>query len=265
VSATPVAPILRWLAMSGEASALDLPHPRCALVTGASRGIGAETARLLATDGWIVGLNYRSDRAGAKAVARVIEACGGTALLLQGDVSEPGAVEELFTTIEREVGPVLALVNNAGIRADRLAVQLDDEMWDGVLATNLTAVFRMTRRALLPMIRAKWGRVINIASVAGMRASPGQANYCAAKAGVIAFTQTVAAEVARRGVTMNVVAPGFIETALTADVDRRLIKAIPARRAGTPEEVAACVRFLASPAASYVTGSTVVVDGGLSA
>lgn len=245
--------------------ACEAPQPCCALVTGASRGIGAQTAKLLAADGWTVGINYRTDRAGAEAVAAAIETRGGAAVLLEGDVSKAGVADGLFATMERDVGPVLALVNNAGMRADRLTVQLEAEMWDEVVATNLSAVFHTTRRALVAMIRSRWGRVINIASVAGLRSSPGQANYSAAKAGVIGFTQTVATEVARRGVTANVVAPGLIDTALTADVDRRLIRAIPARRSGTPEEVAACVRFLASAAASYVTGATLVVDGGLSA
>ena len=160
---------------------------------------------------------------------------------------------------------MLVLVNNAGVTADGLAIQLDDEAWDTVVDTNLTAAFRMTRQAIRPMIRARYGRVINVASVVGPRANAGQSNYAAAKAGLIGMTKTVAAEVARRGVTVNAVAPGFIQTDMTEDVPESVIEAVPARRAGKPEEVAAAVRFLASDDAAYVTGTTLFVDGGMSA
>ena len=236
----------------------------CALVTGSSRGIGAATALMLAADGWPVRVNYRSDEAGAKEVVAKIEAAGGKASLWQGDVVD---AEEIARLVEPgDDGPVLVLVNNAGVRRDGLSPQLDDEQWQTVIDTNLTSTFRATRAALPKMMRARFGRVINVASVAGIRANPGQANYSASKAGVIGFTKTVAAEVARRGVTVNAVAPGLIETAFTEDVlEGDMAKAIPARRIGTPEEVAACIRFLASPQASYVTGTTLTVDGGLSA
>ena len=238
----------------------------CALVTGASRGIGAATARALGLEGWPVGVNFRSDGDGAASVVREIEAQGGSAAALGTDIADPDAAAELFTELEERFGPVLVLVNNAGMRDDGLSPQLGDEQWDRVLETNLTAAFRITRRALGPMIRARFGRVVNIASIVGPRANPGQANYAAAKAGLIGFTKTVAVEVARRGVTVNAVAPGFVETRLTEDVlGNGLVDAIPARRVGTPEEVAACVRFLASEEASYVTGATLTVDGGLSA
>jgi len=238
----------------------------CALVTGASRGIGAAIARSLADAGWPVGLNYRSDREGAERVAREIEESGGRTLPVQADVSKPGAEKELFEELEERLGPVLVLVNNAGTRADGLSPQLDDEAWEQVLATNLSAAFRTTRRALRPMIRARRGRIVNIASiVGGARANPGQANYAASKAGLVALTKTVAAEVARRSVTVNAVAPGFVETELTEGVGDELIEAVPARRPGTPEEIAACVRFLASDEASYVTGALLTVDGGLTA
>ena len=165
-----------------------------------------------------------------------------------------------------EHGPVLVLVNNAGLRADGLSPQLGDEEWQRVIDTNLTAAFRATRQALAPMLRARFGRIVNVASIVGPRANAGQANYAASKAGLIGFTKTVAVEVARRGVTVNAVAPGFIETALTEEIlGKELEKAIPARRVGSPEEVAACIRFLASEEASYVTGTTLTVDGGLSA
>jgi 3-oxoacyl-[acyl-carrier protein] reductase len=237
----------------------------CALVTGASRGIGAAIARALAADGWPVGVNYRSDADGAAAVVREIEAAGGRALALQADVADPDAANALFERLEPELGPVLVLVNNAGVRADGLSPQLDDEDWSKVLDTNLSAAFRTTRRALRPMLRARYGRVVNVASIVGQRANPGQANYAASKAGLVALTKTVAAEVAPRRVTVNAVAPGLIETEMTAGIGDGLLEAVPARRAGTPEEVAACVRFLASDAAAYVTGAVLTVDGGLTA
>jgi 3-oxoacyl-[acyl-carrier protein] reductase len=240
------------------------PENATALVTGASKGIGAAIAQALAADGWQVGVNYRSDEAGARRTVEAIEAAGGHAVALHGDVAD-GAPEELFDRAEQELGPVLALVNNAGVRADGLAIQLADEQWDSVLATNLTAAFRMTRRAIKPMIRARYGRVVNVASVVGPRANAGQANYAAAKAGLIGMTKTVAAEVARRGVTVNAVAPGFIDTEMTADLPVDVAQVVPARRAGKPEEVAAAVRFLASEDAGYVTGTTLFVDGGMSA
>jgi len=240
------------------------PDRATALVTGASKGIGSAIAKALARDGWAVAVNYRSDEAGANATVEAIEKEGGRAVALHGDVAN-GAPEDLFKRAEAELGPVLALVNNAGVTADGLVVQMDDDDWDRVLGTNLTAAFRMTRGAMRPMIKARYGRVINVASVVGPRANAGQANYAAAKAGLIGLTKTVAAEVARRGVTVNAVAPGFIDTDMTADLPDAVMQAVPARRAGTPEEVAAAVRFLASDEAGYVTGTTLFVDGGMSA
>jgi 3-oxoacyl-[acyl-carrier protein] reductase len=237
----------------------------CALVTGAGRGIGAACARALAADGWPVGVNYRSSADGAEGVAGAIEHDGGTAVAVAADVTDPAAVEELFAGLEERFGRVLVLVNNAGVRADNLAPALEDEEWRAVIDTNLTAAYRTTRRALRPMLRARYGRVVNMASIVGPRANPGQSNYAASKAGLIGFTRTVAAEVARRGITVNAVAPGLVETDMTHDLDGTLLEHVPARRAGTPEEVAACVRFLCSDDAGYVTGTTLTVDGGLSA
>lgn len=237
----------------------------CALITGGARGIGAASATALAADDWPVAINYRSDADGAEAVAESIREAGGRAETIQADVRDPDAVGALFKQLEERLGPVLVLVNNAGVRADGLAPQLGDDEWERVLDTNLSAAFRATRRALKPMLRARFGRVINIASVVGLRANAGQANYAASKAGLIGFTKTVAVEVARRGVTVNAVAPGFVETQLTDGVGNGLLESIPARRAGTAEEIASCVRFLASEDASYVTGTTLTVDGGLSA
>ena len=238
------------------------PENATALVTGASKGIGAAIARALAADGWHVAVNYRSDKEGAEATVKAIEEAGGKAVALHADVTN--GANDLFKRAE-ELGPVLALVNNAGVTADGLAIQLEDEDWDRVINTNLTAAFRLTRSAMRPMIKARYGRIINVASVVGPRANAGQANYAAAKAGLIGFTKTVAAEVARRGVTVNAVAPGFIETDMTKDVPDAVLQAIPARRVGAPEDVAAAVRFLASEDAGYVTGTTLFVDGGMSA
>ena len=243
---------------------MSRPEQASALVTGASKGIGAAIARALAGDGWAVGVNYRSDEAGAKATVEAIEAQGGRAVALHGDISNGGG-EDLVAQLEEQLGPVLALVNNAGVRADGLAIQLDDDQWSSVIDTNLTAAFRMTRRAMRGMVRARYGRVVNVASVVGPRANAGQSNYAAAKAGLIGMTKTIAAEVARRGVTVNAVAPGFIETDMTKDLPEAVLNAVPARRPGTPDEVAAAVRFLASDAAGYVTGTTLFVDGGMSA
>ena len=257
---------------TGSSSAVASEHPRingCALVTGASRGIGAATARALGEEGWAVGVNFSRDREGAEQVARSIESGGGTALVLRADVSDAPAADEMLAQLTEELGPVLVLVNNAGMTADALSMRLSDEDWTRVLDVNLTGAFRLTRAALGPMMRERFGRVINVASVSGLRANPGQANYAASKAGLIAFTRTVAAEVARRGVTVNAVAPGLIETELTRDFTSNgsggLLDAIPARRPGSPEEVAACIRFLASDEASYVTGAVLPIDGGMSA
>jgi 3-oxoacyl-[acyl-carrier protein] reductase len=235
-------------------------------VTGASRGIGAAIARAIAADGWPVGVNYRADRDGAQEVVGQIESDGGEACALPADVADPDAPDELFGEMEKRYEqPVLVLVNNAGINRDDLTPSLGDEEWDAVIDTDLTAAFRMTRRALRPMLRARAGRIVNISSVVGLRANPGQANYAAAKAGLIALTKTTAVEVARRGITVNAVAPGWINTDMTTEVSKELLEAVPARRAGTPDDVAGCVRFLVSDAASYVTGAVLTVDGGLAA
>ena len=242
------------------------PEGATVVVTGAARGIGAASALQLAEDGWNVAVNFRSDGAGAEGVVEQIRAAGGRAMAFGADVLDDAAWDEALPRVAEELGPVLALVNNAGITADGLALQLSDEDWDSVVATNLTAAFRLSRRALRPMIRARYGRLVNIASVVGPRANAGQANYAASKAGLIGLTKTMAHEVARRGVTINAVAPGFIETEMTKDVlSDGTLEAIPARRAGRPEEVGACVAFLCSDRAGYVTGSTLYVDGGMSA
>ena len=238
----------------------------CAIVTGASRGIGAAIATGLAEDGWAVVVNYRSDADGANRVVEKIRDDGGSAVAVQADVADATAADTVFAAAEERFGgPVLALVNNAGISRDDLAPSLDDGQWNDVIETNLNGAFRFTRRALKGMMRAREGRIVNIASVVGLRPNVGQTNYAAAKAGLIAMTKNVAVEVARRGITVNAVAPGWIDTDMTADVSKDLLDAVPARRAGTPEDVANAVRFLVSDKASYVTGAVLTVDGGLGA
>ncbi len=241
------------------------PDGAVILVTGASTGIGAAIARELAADGWAVAAGFRSDADGAARTVDAIEQEGGSAIALGGDVCDSAAMAEVLAEAEDRLGPVLGLVNNAGVRADGLAIQIDDEGWDRVIETNLSASFRLTRSVLRPMIKARFGRVVNVASVVGPRANAGQCNYAAAKAGLIGMTKTIGVEIARRGVTVNAVAPGFIETEMTADIPREALEAVPARRAGRPDEVAAAVRFLASDSAGYVTATTLFVDGGMSA
>jgi 3-oxoacyl-[acyl-carrier protein] reductase len=245
------------------------PEPRaldgCAVVTGASRGIGAAVAAELARAGWPIAVNYRADAERAQSIASRLREAGGSAVAIGADVSDADACARLISEAEDELGPVLVLVNNAGLTADALSMRLTDEDWQRVIDTNLSAAFRLIRRALPGMIRARFGRIVNVASVVGLRANPGQANYAASKAGLIALTRSVAVEVARKGVTVNAVAPGLIETELTEGIATGLADAIPARRAGTPDDVAACVGFLASPQAAYVTGATLTVDGGMTA
>lgn len=233
-------------------------------MTGASRGIGAAIAHALHGAGWAVGVNYRIDRAGAERVVEQIRADGGRAEALHGDVRDPDAVDGIFTKLERELGAVLVAVNNAGTADARLLAMTDEEAWDRVLDTNLRGAFSVTRRALGPMIRARFGRIVNIGSVSAARAVSGQSSYAASKAGLEALTRVTAVEVARRGVTANAVVPGLIETEL-AEGTALIPSAIPAQRLGKPDEVAACVRFLVSDAARYVNGATLAVDGGLAA
>ena len=241
----------------------QLHRQGCAIVTGASRGIGAACARMLAADGWPVVVNYRADEAGARAVVDEIEESAGRAAAVQADVAAPRAGATLVGAALERFGPALVLVNNAGQRADGLAVTMSDDAWASINEANLAGPFRICRAVLPKMIRARFGRIVNVASIAGLRPAAGQANYAAAKAGLLGFTKSLAAEVARRGVTVNAVAPGYVRTEIVADVPDEVVDHVPVQRWGTPEEIAACVRFLASEDASFVTGATLVADGGL--
>jgi len=240
-----------------------------ALVTGGSRGIGRAIAEALAADGYAVAVNFISNEGSAKDTVESIESAGGRAITVQADVADSEQVDAMFNRIEESLGPVVALVNNAGVRADGLALGMKDDAFRRVIETNLFGTFACTRRALRSMLKARRGRIVNITSISGLHASPGQANYSAAKAGVIGLTKTIAAEVASKGIAINAVAPGLIQTDLTSDLNDKQREAIqgrvPARRIGTPEDVASLVSWLCSDKARYITGAVYPVDGGLTA
>jgi len=237
-----------------------------ALVTGASRGIGRAIALRLAQGGMTVAVNYRSDAAGAETVVDEIGRAGGRARAFLADVADPKGAEGLVGAVNEAWGRVDVLVNNAGITRDGLIPRLSLADWTAVLDTNLASVFYCSKAALRPMVRQRFGRIVNIASVAGLLGNAGQANYAAAKAGMIGLTKSIAKEWASRGITANAVAPGFIETDLLQDMTavqrERIAAVVPLQRVGTPEDVADAVWFLTQ--AKYVTGHVLVVDGGLS-
>lgn len=235
-----------------------------ALVTGGSRGIGAATSIALANAGWHVAVNYRSNSDAAEQVIDEIVRAGGSAVAAPADVTDSAAVADMLDGLA-DHGPVTALINNAGITADGLSMTLSDQDWDAVVATNMTAAFRLTRNVLPGMMRARYGRIVNVASVIGPKANAGQANYAAAKSGLIGFTRTVAVEVARKNITVNAVLPGFIATEMTAEIPDGATKLIPARRLGDPSDVADAIQFLTSESSKYITGTELVVDGGFSA
>ena len=226
---------------------MPAPDGGVALVTGGARGIGKAIAERLDDDGFTV------------------VTLGRTSGDLQADVGDATAVAQAFADIRERFGPVLLLVNNAGQRQDGLAVRMKAEQWESVIDTNLNGAFHCIRHALDDMLSARWGRIVNISSVVAERANPGQANYGAAKAGMLSLTRTIAREMARKGITCNAVTPGVIETDMTTDVADKLLAGVPAGRIGRPEEVAHAVSFLCSDGAAYVNGATLAVDGALAA
>jgi 3-oxoacyl-[acyl-carrier protein] reductase len=252
--------------VSDATPASEAPPERVAFVTGGSRGIGRATVLALAAAGHPVGFCYASDEQGAQ---ETIAAAGPGArvVAVRADVATAKDVDAAFTDVEAQLGPVTVLVNNAGITRDGLVARMSDEHWDAVIATNLTGAFHTVRRATRSMMKARYGRIVNVSSVGGYIGNPGQANYAAAKAGLIGLSRSVARELAPRGITSNVVALGPIVTAMTdgmpADWRAQAEATVPLGRFGTAEECAAVIAFLCSPAASYVTGAVVPVDGGL--
>ena len=241
---------------------------RKALVTGSSRGIGKAIALELASKGYALAIHYAGNQAAAEATAEEAKQLGASQVVVLGaDLSSSKAASKLVADASAALGGLEVLVNNAGITRDTLLIRMKDEDWDAVIQTNLTAIFHTTREAIKLMMRAKWGRVVNISSVVGILGNPGQANYVAAKAGLIGFTKAVSKEYATRGITVNAIAPGFIESDMTAKLPENVVaeylKQIPNGRFGKPEEVAKAVAFLASDDAAYINGQTLCVDGGM--
>jgi 3-oxoacyl-[acyl-carrier protein] reductase len=236
------------------------------LVTGASRGIGAAIAQELGKQGAIV-IGTATSASGADAITTSLKAAGVNGVGMALDVTQPEQIEQVLKKIAELYGDVTVLVNNAGITKDTLLMRMKDEDWDAVLSTNLKSVFRMSQAVLRPMMKARQGRIINISSVVGHMGNAGQTNYAAAKAGMTGFTKSLAQEVGSRNITVNCVAPGFIETDMTAelpeDIKTKMLERIAVGRLGQVYEIAATVAFLASPAAAYITGETIHVNGGM--
>lgn len=240
---------------------------RVAIVTGATRGIGLAVALRLASDGFDLVASYRGDDEVADAARKELEATGRQIVMSKGDVSIADEAGALIETALAELGQIDALINNAGITRDTLMMRMSEDDWDSVLSTNLKGAFLTSKAAIRPMIRQRSGRIVNMTSVVGLVGNAGQANYASAKAGLVGLTKSMAREVGSRGITVNAVAPGFIETRLTdvlnQELKDNLLKQIPAGRLGQPEDVAGAVAFLVSPDASYITGHVLTVDGGL--
>ncbi|MCL6633778.1 MAG: 3-oxoacyl-[acyl-carrier-protein] reductase [Alicyclobacillus herbarius] len=240
---------------------------RVAIVTGASRGIGRAIAIELAREGGQVVVNYAGREADARETARRIQEAGGQAIVEQADVSRAADADRLVESALAAFGRVDVLVNNAGITRDTLLMRMKDEDWQAVLNTNLTGAFHMLRAVARPMMKQRFGRIINVTSVVALLGNPGQANYVSAKAGLIGLTKSAARELAGRGITVNAVAPGLVETEMTAALPEQavahMMEQIPLGRIGQPEDVAGAVAFLASDAAAYITGQVIAVDGGM--
>ena len=241
---------------------------KIALVTGAGRGIGKAIALELSAMGYPIALNFRNSEAAAIELCQTILNNGGKAVAFRADVGDPEQVSNMFLAIEKEMGASpLVLVNNAGITKDNLLMRMKVQEWDSVIQANLSSVYYCTHEAIRGMLKAKWGRIINIASVVGLIGSPGQSNYCASKAGIIGFTKSVAREYGSKGITANAVAPGFIDTDMTnvlkEEFKASFLSQIPIGRVGLTEDVAKAVAFFASESSSYVTGQVLAVDGGM--
>jgi len=240
---------------------------RGALVTGAGRGIGRAIALKLGAAGAKVVVNYNSSQSAAEEVVEAIKSAGGEARLYQADVSKNDEVASMINALTKEWGAVDILVNNAGITRDNLMMRMSSDEWDAVIDTNLRSVYYCTKAVLRTMLRNRWGRIISISSVVGLTGNAGQANYAAAKAGIIGFTKSIAREVGSRNITANAIAPGFIETDITAslpaEVKEAMLKSIPMGHYGQPDDVANIALFLASDLASYVTGQVINADGGM--
>lgn len=240
---------------------------KTALVTGASRGIGKAIALELAKEGCAVAVNYNNSASAAEALVLEIEGAGGRAIAVKADVSSAEEVKNLFKTVAEKLSPVEILVCNAGVTKDNLLMRMKDNEWNDVISADLTSLFYCAKEALRPMIKARCGRIIAISSVTGIVGNPGQCNYSAAKAGMIGFVKSLAKEIGSRGITVNAVAPGYIETDMTSVISdearEAMVSAIPAGRTGKPEDVAKVVRFLSSDDASYIHGQVIAVDGGM--
>lgn len=245
----------------------DMLKDKVALVTGASRGIGKAIALGLAENGAAVAVNYSSSEVSALEVAELIQKNGGKAEIFKARVNIEAEVEEMYSDIEKSLGPVNILVNNAGITKDNLLMRMKTEEWDSVIDVNLKGVFLCTRRAVKSMMKNRYGKIINISSVVGFSGNAGQFNYTAAKAGIIGMTKSAALEFASRGIRVNAVAPGFIETDMTAslpdDVKAAYMEKIPLKSLGRPEDIANAVVYLASPLSDYMTGQTLHLNGGI--
>ncbi|WP_124551699.1 3-oxoacyl-ACP reductase FabG [Methylophilus methylotrophus] len=243
-----------------------MSNPQVALVTGASRGIGAAIAQALGKQGAVV-IGTATSASGAEAITAHLKTAGVNGVGMALDVTQPEQIDAVLKQISEQYGDVTILVNNAGITKDTLLMRMKDEDWDAVLNTNLKSVFRMSQAVLRPMMKARQGRIINISSVVGHMGNAGQTNYAAAKAGMTGFTKSMAQEVGSRGITVNCVAPGFIDTDMTAElpeeIKAKMLERIAVGRLGQAEEIAATVAFLASPAAAYITGETIHVNGGM--